>query len=122
MGTVHMASDLGHDSRPVALKRISPALVNAELIESFKAEFDAMTRLNHPNVVQVFEFGTERATGTHFLTMEYVDGGDLASAAAAWQDGAAPHPGLDALLDLIVQACRGLDYIHARGLVHNDLK
>ena len=122
MGTVHLASDLGRDNLPVALKRINPALVTPGIIESFKAEFDAMTRLNHPNVVQVLDFGTDRSTGTHFLTMEYVDGGDLGSAAAAWQAGTSPQPDLGALLDLIVQACRGLDYIHARGLVHNDLK
>ncbi|HKY33721.1 MAG TPA: protein kinase, partial [Candidatus Polarisedimenticolia bacterium] len=114
MGSVYLSADLAEEQRPVALKRVHSTLLTPNGIDAFKAEFSAMTRLRHPNVVEVYDFGLDSATGEHFLTLEYVEGTDLRQAAA----------GLDrpAVLELLVQVCRGLEYIHSRGLVHNDLK
>ncbi len=114
MGTVFLAADLASDTRPVALKRLHASTLSPAAIDSFKAEFEAMTRLRHPNVVEVYDFGSDAATGEHYITLEYIEGTDLRKAALEL-----PGP---QRLDLLAQVCRGLEYIHARGLIHNDLK
>ena len=114
MGSVYLAADLAQEGRPVALKRIQSDRLTPEITAAFKAEFEAMTLLRHPNVVEVYDFGVDESTGRQYLTMEYVEGTDL--------DTAARQLPFDQRLDLLVQVCRGLDYIHARGLIHNDLK
>ena len=113
-GTVYLAADLALDGNPVALKMILPDRLTPEVVSSFKTEFQVMTRLRHPNVVEVYDFGLDQSSGRHFLTMEYVEGTDL--------DQASCVVAMPRLIDLLVQVCRGLDYIHARGLIHNDLK
>ena len=114
MGAVDLAADLAEGDRPVALKRIASDRLAPDAARILKVEFEAMARLRHPNIVEVFDLGFDRATGDLFLTMEYLDGADLLASVAqrGWLER----------LDALVQVCRGLEYIHARGLVHNDLK
>ncbi len=116
-GKVYLAADLARDGTPVALKRLQPDLLGAHALSSLKAEFGAMSRLEHPNVVAVHDLDVDAATGAPFLTQEYVAGTDLASLLA---DGTVRQ--VAATADLLLQVCRGLEYIHRRGLLHNDLK
>jgi len=114
VGSVDLVADLADGDRPAALKRIDSTRLAPEAARILKVEFEAMSRLRHPNVVEVHDLGTDRATGDLFLTMEYVDGADLLTSMSGrgWLER----------LEALVQVCRGLEYIHARGLVHNDLK
>ncbi|HET6372871.1 MAG TPA: protein kinase, partial [Candidatus Polarisedimenticolia bacterium] len=116
MGNVFLASDLARQGRPVALKRIHPSILDAASVAGFKSEFELMSRLRHPNLVEVYDFEVDQATGDRFLTMEYVEGKDLAQHCGAGQ----PIPVTEAAC-LMAQICRGVEYIHRRGLIHNDL-
>jgi len=75
----------------------------------------AAARLMHPNIVAAFD--ADEAGGTHFFVMEYVDGSDLSTLVK--KQGPLP---LDQALDCILQAARGLQYAHERGVIHRDIK
>ena len=115
MGAVHEATHLALDRR-VALKVLHPALtVDAALVARFRREAKTMAGLSHPNIVQVFDAGQEGPLV--FLVMELLAGSTL----AGWIDARLPcDPG--ALLPLVVPVGRALSFVHARGLVHRDVK
>jgi Nif-specific regulatory protein len=113
-GSVCLVQDLAQGNREIALKLLRPDVLDAESAERFKNEFRSMTRLRHPNLAEVYDFGSTGEDGLHFLTMEYVEGNDL----TAWK-----WPAIRGRVEeLVVQSLRALDYIHARGLLHNDIK
>ncbi len=114
MGTVYLVHDTHWGDQPVALKLLRPDALDATAVELFKQEFRAMTRLRHPNLAEVYDFGSDAESGRQYLTMEYVDGKDLTS----WRWPTAR----DAFETLAVQGLRALDYVHSRGLLHNDIK
>jgi serine/threonine-protein kinase len=130
MGTVHRAvyCPEGGFQRPVALKRIHPHLSTHEsFVTAFRNEAEICSRLTHPNIVQVLDFG--RIDDTYFLTMEFVDGITLRQAYKACVAAARLPPGrLVALLGR--EICQGLWFAHhvardATGarmrVVHRDL-
>ena len=98
-------------SRRVALKLLRSG--TGESQERLVREAQAMARLSHPNVVQVFDAGIvdERA----FVAMDFVDGGTL----RAWLKETRAHA---EILDVFLQAARGLAAAHAAALVHRDFK
>jgi Tol biopolymer transport system component len=108
MGEVYRARDqrLG---REVALK-ILPS-DDTERLRRFEQEARAASALNHPNILTVYEFGSDR--GVAYIATELIDG----EALAACEDR-----GVRALLDLAVQIADGLAAAHAAGIVHRDLK
>ena len=114
MGAVYLVRDTLQVDRPVALKILRPEAIDPVSVDRFKNEFRSMSHLRHPNLAEVYDFGTVTGDGRHFLTMEYVEGRELTS--LRWP---AVAPSFDGL---VVQCLRGLDYIHARGLLHNDIK
>ena len=81
-------------------------------------EAQAMARLSHPNVVQVYDVG--RHDGQVFIAMEFVRGSTL----RGWQEGRDPATaaGRRAILDMYIQAGRGLAAAHHAGMVHRDFK
>ena len=83
----------------------------------FRREALSAARLVHPNVVQVFDFGLDDATERQYIAMEFVDG---QSCAEILRDEG--HLGPDEAVDILTQACRGLDYAHRNGVVHRDVK
>ncbi len=117
MSTVHLAFDERLE-RFVAIKLLAEHLAADEaFVARFEREARAAARLIHPNVVQVFDSGHDRASDRHFIVMEYVDG---QSCAELLRDhGRLP---VATTLDLIGQACQGLDYAHRNGVVHRDVK
>jgi len=117
MATVQLAFDTRLE-RYVAVKLLAEHLAeDSTFVSRFRREALAAARLVHPNIVQVFDFGSETSTGRNFIVMEYVDG---QSCAEILRDRGPLTP-RDAV-DILRQACRGLDYAHRNGVVHRDVK
>ena len=117
MATVQLAFDTRLE-RYVAVKLLAEHLAeDASFVSRFKREALAAARLVHPNIVQVFDFGSDRHSGRQFIVMEFVDGH---SCAELLRDKG-PMPPRDAV-EILSQACRGLDYAHRNGVVHRDVK
>ena len=112
MGIVYRVEDTASGD-VVALKtlRLSGGPSERSLL-LFKTEFWAMTRLRHPNLPEVHDFGS-LADGTPYFTMELIAGLDLAAAL--------PLP-LHHFYDVFIQLARALSFIHARRLIHRDVK
>ncbi len=115
MGDVYRADDLTLD-QPVALKFL-PEHVAADPVHlaQFHNELRVARQVSHKNVCRLYDLGD--ADGRRFLTMEYVDGEDLASLLR--RIGRIPH---DKAIELARQLCAGLAAAHERGVLHRDLK
>jgi len=114
MGVVVAATNLMTEKR-VALKRLLPRFAADDAaVQRFLREARAAGRIDHPNVVDIYDVGQDR--GVPFLVMELLRGVPLATAMAE-----AP---LDpaSVVRLLMPACRGLHAVHEMGLVHRDLK
>ena len=117
MATVQLAMDTRLE-RHVAVKLLAEHLAaDANFVSRFKREALAAGKLVHPNIVQVFDFGTEESSGRQYIVMEWVDG---PSCAEILKQLGRLEPG--EAVDILRQACRGLDYAHRKGVVHRDVK
>src|SRR5262249_22204757 len=86
----------------------------AQALARFRTEAEAVGRLEHPNIVRVYDVGQH--DGRPYLTMEYLDGGSLAE-----QLTGTPLPARQAA-QLVETLARAVHYAHQRGVVHRDLK
>ena len=117
MSTVHLAFD-NRLERYVAIKLLAEHLADdPTFVSRFRREALAAARLVHPNIVQVFDFGFDAGHHQHFIVMEHVPGN---SCAELLRDQGHLHVGK--ALDVVSQACRGLEYAHRNGVVHRDVK
>ncbi|MGA9859972.1 MAG: protein kinase [Solirubrobacteraceae bacterium] len=117
MSTVHLAFD-NRLERYVALKLLAEHLADdPTFVSRFRREALAAARLVHPNIVQVFDFGFDSGHHQHFIVMEHVSGN---SCAELLRDHG--HLGVSQTVDIVTQACRGLDYAHRHGVIHRDVK
>jgi serine/threonine-protein kinase len=117
MSTVMLAVDERLE-RKVAVKLLAEHLADdPTFVSRFKREALAAARLVHPNVVQVYDFGFDQATSQHFIVMECVTGH---SCAELLRDRG--HLDVEQAVDIVAQACRGLDYAHRNGVIHRDVK
>jgi serine/threonine-protein kinase len=117
MSTVQLAFDTRLE-RYVAVKLLAEHLAeDRSFVARFRREALAAARLVHPNVVQVFDYGLDDETRRNFIVMEHVDGHSCAELLKE-------HGILDPrdAVDILEQACRGLDYAHRNGVVHRDVK
>jgi eukaryotic-like serine/threonine-protein kinase len=117
MSTVHLALDQRLE-RHVAVKLLAEHLADdPAFVSRFRREALAAARLVHPNIVQVFDFGFDEGHHQHFIVMEHVSGH---SCAELLRDRG--HLDVEQAIDIVGQACRGLDYAHRNGVVHRDVK
>ena len=117
MSTVHLAFD-SRLERYVAIKLLAEHLADdPTFVSRFRREALAAARLVHPNIVQVFDFGFDAGHHQHFIVMEHVTGN---SCAELLRDRG--HLDVEESLEIVTQACRGLDYAHRHGVVHRDVK
>jgi serine/threonine-protein kinase len=115
MGEVYRAEDLKL-GQPVALKFLPPGLENnPDLLQRFLNEVRTARQVTHPNVCRVYD--VDEHAGQHFLSMEYVDGEDLASALRRF--GRLPT---ERAVEVARQICAGLAAAHDQGILHRDLK
>ncbi len=119
MGLVYLAHDPKID-RKVALKTVNKRGLDPELLEEalkrFAVEARAAGRLMHPNIVSVFDFDEDEDVA--FITMEYVDGVDLKTFFGR-QKTLLPLAQVRSILKQLLSA---LEYSHAQGVVHRDIK
>ncbi len=114
MASVFLAVQESLD-REVALKVMAPALAaNSEFTERFLKEGRITAKLQHQNLVTVYDIGTH--AGVYYLAAEYIPGGTLKERIDAG--------GLSVgeILDILVEMARGLDFAHQKGFVHRDVK
>jgi tRNA A-37 threonylcarbamoyl transferase component Bud32 len=115
MGRVYRAHDPVLD-RSVALKTVSPALLaRKDTLKRFEREARAAARLQHPNIVTIYEVG--ESDGTRYIAMELVEGVELTDILAATAGYT-----LEQKVRIMVDVCRGLDFAHKAGVVHRDVK
>lgn len=115
MGEVYRADDLTLD-QPVALKFLPEAAArDQEALERFRKEVRTARTVSHPNVCRVYDVG--EVDGLTFLSMEYLDGEDLASLLR--RIGRVPG---DKGMEIARQLCAGLAAAHREGVLHRDLK
>jgi serine/threonine-protein kinase len=119
MGTVYLGRDTAIN-RQVAIKAIPLAaeFSDGELVEArsrFFREAETAGRLNHPNIVTIYDVGEER--GLAYIAMEYLKGRHLS-------DFAAPSTLMDArkVLEIVAQAAEALGFAHKQQVVHRDIK
>jgi serine/threonine protein kinase/tetratricopeptide (TPR) repeat protein len=109
----------GHDpilNRDVAIKTISASLgSDSDLLQRFRREAQSAARLNHQNIITVYDFGEEQ--GKLYMAMELLGGSDLKDAI-----GHQTLANLDQKLDLMEQICSGLAFAHSKDVIHRDLK
>jgi serine/threonine protein kinase len=117
MSTVFQATDTVLE-RPVAIKLLAEHLAQDEaFVARFRREALAAARLQHPNVVQVFDSGEDPGSGRHFIVMEYVDGPSCADLLRDYKTLE-----VEQTVGIVRDACHGLDYAHRAGVVHRDVK
>lgn len=115
MAQVYLARDRMLD-RPVAIKELVPEFAtDPSFVERFRREAQAAANLAHPNIVGVYDWGTQ--DGTYFIVMEYVDGPSLSQVIR--RDGPL-HPRRAA--ELTSEVAAALGFAHSRGVVHRDVK
>jgi len=117
MSTVFRAMD-GVLERPVAIKLLAEHLAEDDaFVARFRREALAAARLQHPNIVQVFDSGRDVDSGRHYIVMELVDG---PSCADLLRDCGTLD--IDTAVRIVRDACHALDYAHRAGVVHRDVK
>lgn len=115
MGAVYKAQDVKLD-RLVAMKTIRRELASDHsMMQRFKQELVLARDVTHQNVIRLYDIG--EAEGVDFITMEFIDGGDLSRLLK--RRGKLPA---NEAADIVKQICAGLGAAHARGIVHRDLK
>ena len=117
MSTVFMARDTVLE-RPVAVKLLAEHLADdQDFVYRFQREALSAAKLQHPNIVQVFDSGQDDASERHYIVMEYVHGPSAADMLRERKQLA-----IEETAQLVRDACHGLDYAHRAGVVHRDVK
>ncbi|WP_417391050.1 protein kinase domain-containing protein [Gimesia sp.] len=115
MGDVYLAEHRRMERR-VALKTLPAAMTrDTQSILRFQREVKAAAKLTHPNIVTAYD--ADEANGVHYFVMEYVEGIDLS--AVVKKRGLL---NVDVAVDYILQAAKGLEFAHNKGVIHRDIK
>ena len=116
MGAVYEGHDPALDRR-VAIKTLTAEVIADEDSRSrFEREAKAAAKLQHPNIVTIYELGNFGGNEKPYIVMEYLEGTDVSTLI-----GKKGMPIAEAL-DITVQLCRALDFAHQNGVVHRDVK
>ncbi len=117
MATVYLAKD-EHLGLPVVVKVPHPAfLADPSFRTRFEQETEGLIALQHPHIVRILARGEHE--GLPFLVMQYLPGGSLGDRLRATDGGTIAFDDVQSWLQGVTEA---LDYIHARGIVHRDIK
>lgn len=113
MGAVYGATQISLD-RPVAIKLLPKEFGDTSFREQFQAEARAMAKLNHVNLIGIYDYGD--ANGMPYIVMELVAGKSLYHSSY--------NKAIDqtAAVEIIIGICRGLSHAHDAGIIHRDIK
>jgi eukaryotic-like serine/threonine-protein kinase len=113
MGQVYLAHD-EKLSRKVALKILPSEYVSSdERVKRFQIEARAVSALNHPNIVTIYDVGTEN--GINYIATEYVEG-------KTFRDLIGTGLKIKDILNVVIQTCEALSAAHTAGIIHRDIK
>ncbi len=118
LGAVYLVSDMYKSCQPAALKTIlNKALRKKGSLARFKHEYEVMTRLKHPNLIEVYNFGYDEVREIYYLTMEYFNGRTLQNIIRnkTLKD-------LHSLINIFIELLRGIEFIHSRNIICRDIK
>jgi eukaryotic-like serine/threonine-protein kinase len=116
MGQVYLAEHSAIEKR-IALKVLRSEYAHkGEIVTRFQQEAISASRIKHPNVLDVFDFG-QLENGCFYLAMEFLEGNDLADELQRSRVLTAPRA-----LPIAMQICRALAAAHSKGVVHRDMK
>jgi serine/threonine protein kinase/tetratricopeptide (TPR) repeat protein len=115
MGAVYLAEQTQPVAREVALKVVKLGMDTREVLLRFAAERQALARMNHPHIAQVFDAGTTDE-GRPYFVMEFVEGRALTTFCDRHRLSAAQR------VRLLAVVCRAVQHAHERGFIHRDLK
>ena len=113
-GTVYASRDLMNGEGIVAVKVIHLKDCGERQVSLLRQQLSVLSRLRHPNLARVLDYGTLGERGEPFLVEEYVDGKNLLEATHDW--------GSREIVNLLVGLCRAVRYLHGRDLLHSNLK
>ena len=117
MSTVFLALDRVLERR-VAVKLLAEHLAEDEaFVARFRREALSAAKLQHPNIVQVFDSGKDPDSERHYIVMEFVEGPSCADLIREEKE-----LGVEQAVRYVVDACHGLDYAHRAGVIHRDVK
>ena len=115
MGLVYKGRQVSLD-RVVAVKILNKSLCdNAEFIKRFEREAKSIARINHPNIMAVYDFG--QANGLYYMVTEFIEGNSLSKNISDQV-----MLTIDVLGPLLVQCLAGLAHVGTTGIVHRDIK
>jgi len=116
MGKVYKGVQISLD-KPVVLKVLHPHYADDEtIVHRFHREARAASRLNHPNSINIIDFGQDE-DGTLFMAMEFISGRDLFT--MMYSEPQLPE---QRIADILIQVCSALADAHEQGVIHRDLK
>ncbi len=116
MGAVYEGHDPALDRR-VAIKTLTADVIaDIDSRSRFEREARAAAKLQHPNIVTIYELGNFGGPEKPYIVMEYLEGTDVSSLIG---DEGMP---IAEALDIVIQLCRALDFAHHNGVVHRDIK
>jgi serine/threonine protein kinase len=120
MAAIYLGRDPKLD-RCAAVKVLLPDIAGHDetLKTRFEREARAIARLEHDNIIPIYQFGQQ--DGLYFLAMRYVEGDDLGSVLANYQQQGQLMP-FERALGILEQVAAALDYAHSKGIIHRDVK
>ena len=115
MGTVYLAEQLQPICRSVALKVVKLGMDTSQVLARFNNERQALARMDHPNIAQIFDAGAT-AKGRPYFVMEYIEGAPITQYCDRKRMTTTER------LALFLAVCRAVQHAHQKGVIHRDLK
>lgn len=117
MGEVYLCKDKLYHDKQVVIKIIQRRIFDKASLYRFKKEFDIMSRLKHPNLATVYDFGRDEDLDNYYISMEYINGPTL----LACIEQCTPSD-TEQVLHIFVDLLRACEYMHSKNILHRDIK